>query len=119
MEFIVGFSMKVRGHDSIFVVVDILMKSAHFISVHTTYQAHDIAIVFVNEIVRLYGVPRRIISDQGSMFTGWFWTSFQDALGTQMNFSTTYHPKIDRQTEKMNQILEDRLHMYVMDLQKR
>jgi transposase InsO family protein len=119
MEFIVGFPMKVRGHDSIFVVVDILMKSAHFISVHATYQARDIAIAFFNETVRLHGVPTRIISDRGSMFTRWFWTSFQEALGTQMNFSTAYHPETDRQTEKMNQILEDRLHMYVMDLQKR
>jgi hypothetical protein len=44
--------------------------------------------------------------------------SFQEALGTQLNFSTTYHPEIDRKTEQMNQTLEDMLHMYVMDQQK-
>jgi hypothetical protein len=70
MEFIVGFPLKTRRHDSIFMVVDTLMKSAHFIPVRTTYQAPDIARVFVNEIVRLHGVPRRIISDRGSVFTG-------------------------------------------------
>jgi hypothetical protein len=64
----------------IFVVVDTLMKSAHFIPVHTTYQAPDIARVFINEIVRLHGVPKRIISDRGSVFTRRFWTSFQEAL---------------------------------------
>jgi hypothetical protein len=44
--------------------------------------------------------------------------SFQEALGTQLNFSTMYHPEIDRKTEQMNQTLEDMLHMYVMDQQK-
>jgi hypothetical protein len=52
------------------------------------------------------------------MFTGWFWTSFQEALGTQLNFSIVYHPEIDGQTKRMNQILEDMLCMYVMEQQK-
>jgi transposase InsO family protein len=80
-----------------------------------TYQAPDLARVFVGEIVRLHGVPRRTISDRGSMFTGQFWTSFQEALGTQLNFSIAYHPKTDGKTERMNQILEDMMCMYVMD----
>ena len=70
MDFVVGFPLTTRRHDLIFVVVDTLTKSAHFILVHTTYQALDIARVFVSEIVRLHGVPRRIIFDRGSMFTG-------------------------------------------------
>jgi hypothetical protein len=78
----------------------------------------DIARVFVNEIVILHGVLRRIISDRGLMFTGQFWTSFQEALGTQLDFSTTYHPKTYIQTKRMNQILEDMLCMYVMDQHK-
>jgi hypothetical protein len=118
MDFIVGFPLTERRHDSIFVVVDTLMKSAHFIPVHTTYQVPDIARVFVSDIVRLHGVPRIIISNRGSMFTGQFWTIFQEALGTQLNFSTTYHPETDEKTERMNQILEDMLCMYVMDQQK-
>ena len=80
MDFIVGFP---------------LTKSAHFIPVRTTYQAPDIARVFISEIVRLHGVPQKIISDQGSVFTGRFWTSFQEALGTQLKFSTAYHPETD------------------------
>jgi hypothetical protein len=70
MDFIVGFPLMARRHDSIFVVVDTLTKSTHFILVCTTYQAPNIAIVFISDIVRLYGVPKSIISDQGSMFTG-------------------------------------------------
>jgi transposase InsO family protein len=118
MDFIVGFPLTARRHDSIFVVVDTLTKSAHFIPMHTTYQAPIIARVFISEIVRLHGMPKRIISDQGSVFTGRFWTSFQEALGTQLNFSTAYHPETDGKTERMNQTLEDMLRMYVMDQQK-
>jgi hypothetical protein len=70
MDFIVRFPLTTRRHDSIFVVVDTIMKSAHFIPVRTTYQAPDIAIFFISEILRLHGVPKRIISDEGSMFTG-------------------------------------------------
>jgi transposase InsO family protein len=118
MDFIVGLPLTERRHDSIFVVVNTLTKSAHFIPMRMTYQEADIARVFISEIVRLHGVPKRIISDRGSVFTGRFWTSFQEALGTQLNFSTVYHPETDGQTERTNQILEDMLCMYVMDQQK-
>jgi hypothetical protein len=70
MDFIIGLPLTTRRHDSIFVVVDTLMKSAHFISVHMTYQEPDIARVFISDIVRLHGLPKRIISDRGSVFTG-------------------------------------------------
>jgi hypothetical protein len=70
MDFIVGLPLMERIHDLIFVVVETLKKSAHFIHVHTTYQALDIARVFISEIVRLHGMPKRIIFDGGSMFTG-------------------------------------------------
>jgi hypothetical protein len=69
MDFIVGLPLTTRRHDSIFVVIDTLTKSAHFIPMHMTYQALDIARVFINNIVRIHGVPKRIISDRGSMFT--------------------------------------------------
>jgi hypothetical protein len=107
MDFIVGLPLTTRIHDSIFVVVDTLTKSAHFILVGTTYQAPGIARVFISETVRLHGVPKRIISDRGLVFTEIFWTSFQEALGTQLNFSTAYHPEIDGKTKQTNQILED------------
>jgi hypothetical protein len=70
MDFVVGFPLTARRHDSIFVVLDTLMKSAHFILVRTMYQAPDIARVFNDEIVRLHGMPKRIISGRGSLFTG-------------------------------------------------
>ena len=118
MEFIVGFPLTTRRHESIFVVFDTLMKSAHFIPVHMMYQAPDISRVFISDIMRLHCVLKRIISNRGSMFTGRFWTSLQEALGTQLNFSITYHLETDTKIERTNQILEDILCMYVMDQQK-
>ena len=100
MDFIVGLPLMARIHDSIFVVADTLMKSAHFIPVRTMYQALDIARVFISEIVRLLGVSKKIISDRGSVFTGRFWTSFQEALGTQLNFSTLYHQRLTNITNE-------------------
>jgi hypothetical protein len=99
MDFIVVLPLMERRHNSIFVIVDTLTKSVHFIPVCMMYQAPDIARVFINDIVRLHGMPKRIISDRGSVFTGRFWTTFQEALGTQLNFSTTYHPETDGKTE--------------------
>ena len=118
MDFIVIFPLTTRRHNSIFVIVDTLTKSAHFIPMRTTYQVPNIDRVFVSEIVRLHGVPKRIISNQGSVFTGRFWTSFQEALGTQLNIITNYHNEIDGNKKRMNQVLECMLHMYVMDQHK-
>jgi hypothetical protein len=102
MDFIVGLPMMARRHDSIFVVVDTLMKSSHFIPVCTMYQAPNIARVFISENVRLHGIPKRIISNQGWVFTRRFWTSFQEALATQLNFSIVDHPEMNRLTKQMN-----------------
>ena len=73
----------------------------------------------MEDIVRLHGIPRRIIFDRDPVFTSALWTSLQHALGTQLNFSLAYHPQTDGQTERVNQILEDMLRMYVMDQQTR
>jgi transposase InsO family protein len=76
-----------------------------------------VARVFVSEVIRLHGIPKKIISDRDSRFTSRFWTSLQSALGTQFNVSTTYHPKTDGKTERVNQVMEDMLKMYFMDNQ--
>jgi hypothetical protein len=69
MDFIVGLPQMARRHNSIFLIVNTLTKSAHFIPMHTMYQALDIARVFISKIVRLHGMPKRIISDQGLVIT--------------------------------------------------
>ena len=115
MDFVVGLPLTSSRHNAILVVVDKLTKSAHFIPVRDTYDVTDVARVFINEIVRLHGVPKKIISDRDPKFTSRFWTSMQSALGTEMNLSSFYHPKTDGQTERVNQVMEEMLRMYVMD----
>eukprot|EP00253_Pinus_taeda_P014513 PITA_14513 len=115
MDFITGLLLTSQRHNAILVVVDKLTKSAHFIPVRDTYDVADVARVFISEIIRFHGVPKKIISDRDSRFTSRFW--MQTALGTQLNLSTAYHPETNGQTERVNQVLEDMLRMYVMDQQ--
>jgi hypothetical protein len=68
----------------------------------------------MKKMVTSHGVPKAIISDRDTKFTLNFWKSSQ-ALGMKLNFSTAYHPQSDGQTERLNQVFEDMLHMYVMD----
>ena len=95
------------------VVVDKLTKEAHFIPVKTTYKAADIADIFIKQIVHLHGIPKVIISDKDPKFTGNFWKSLFKGLNTTLNFSSSFHPQTDGQTERVNQVLEDLLRMYV------
>jgi hypothetical protein len=117
MDFFVGFPLTSHRHNAILVIVDKLNKSAHFILIRDTYDVTDVARVFIREVIRLYGIPKKIISDKDSRFTSRFWRSLQSALGNQLNLSTTYHPEKDGQTERVNQVMEDMLRMYVMDNQ--
>lgn len=119
IDFIVRLPVSSHRHDVIMVTMDRLTKVAHFSRVFPSYNASSMARIFMEDIVRLHGIPRRIISDKDLVFTSALWTSLQHALGTQFNFSSTYHPETDGQTERVNQILEDILRMYVMDQQTR
>ncbi|KAH0743109.1 hypothetical protein KY290_031102 [Solanum tuberosum] len=83
--------------------------------VKTTYSAEDYAKIYINEIVKLHGVPLSVISDRGPQFTSHFWKSFQKGLGTQVNLSTTFHPWMDGQAERTIQTLEDMLRACVID----
>ncbi len=84
-------------------------------AVKTIDSAEDYAKLYINEIVRLHGVPLSIISDRGPQFTSHFWKSFQKGLGTQVNLSTTFHPQTDGQAERTIQTLEDMLRACVID----
>nr|AAX95912.1 retrotransposon protein, putative, Ty3-gypsy sub-class [Oryza sativa Japonica Group]ABA92473.1 retrotransposon protein, putative, Ty3-gypsy subclass [Oryza sativa Japonica Group] len=115
MDFITGLPRTSSGHDSIWVIVDRLTKVAHFIPVKTTYSGSRLAELFMARIVCLHGVPKKIVSDRGSQFTSKFWKKLQEEMGSKLNFSTAYHPQIDGQTERVNQILEDMLRACALD----
>jgi len=115
MNFVTGLPQTTRGYDSIWVIVDRLTKLAHFLPAKTTYSVAQYARLYIREIVRLHGVPASIISDRGPQFTSRFWRKLQEALGTQLNFSTAFHPQKDGQSERTIQTLEDMLRMSVLD----
>src|SRR3954471_24080324 len=96
-----------RGHDSIWVIVDRLTKSAHFIPINITYPVSKLAEIYVRVIVKLHGIPLSIISDRDSRFTSDFWKSLQEALGSKLRLSSAYHPQTDGQPERTIQSLED------------
>ena len=83
MDFITGLLMTQQGHDSIWVIVDRLTKSAHFIPVNTGYLARRYTELYISHIMRLHGVPRTIISDRGPQFIARFWEHLHQALGTR------------------------------------
>jgi hypothetical protein len=109
MDFIVGLPRTRAGYDSIWVVVDRLTKSVHFIPVKTSYNSAVLAELYMSRIVCLHGVPKKIVLDRGTQFTYHFWQQLHEALGTHLNFSSAYHPQTDGQTERTNQILKDML----------
>ncbi|KAH0681196.1 hypothetical protein KY284_022281 [Solanum tuberosum] len=115
MDFVTGLPRSFRKFDSIWVIVDRLTKSAHFLPVKTTYTVEEYARLYIKEIVRLHGVPISIISDRGTQFTANFWKSFQKNLGTQVNLSTAFHPQTDGQPERTIQTLEDMLRACILD----
>jgi hypothetical protein len=84
MDFIVGLPNTSLRHDSIWVIVDWLTKSAHFLPVHTTYNVKKYAKIYLDRIVRLHGIPKTIISDRGAQFIARFWEQLQHALGTKL-----------------------------------
>ena len=116
MDFVVGLPKTRKGFDSIWVVVDRMTKSAHFLPVKTTYGAEDYARLYIHDLVRLHGIPLSIISDRGTQFTSHFWKSFQRGLGTRVKLTTAFHPQTDGQAERTIQTLEDMLRACVLEL---
>ncbi|KAG8474912.1 hypothetical protein CXB51_031631 [Gossypium anomalum] len=117
MDFVSGLPLTPGKKDAIWVIVDRLTKSAHFIPVRTDYSLNKLADLYIREIVRLHGIPLSIISDRDPRFTSRFWQKLQDALGTKLNFSTAFHPQTDGQSERVIQILEDMLRCCVLEFQ--
>nr|GFB19022.1 putative reverse transcriptase domain, ribonuclease H-like domain, aspartic peptidase domain protein [Tanacetum cinerariifolium] len=114
MDFFSKLPKTSNGHDTIWVIVDRLTKSAHFIPTRTTDSMETLTRLYIKEIVSRHEVPISIISDRDSHVTSRFWQSLQDALGTQLDMSTAYHPKTDGQI----QTFEDMLRACVIDFRK-
>jgi hypothetical protein len=118
MDLIVDWPLTPRKHESIWVIVDWLTKTAHFIPVHTTYSTECYAEIYVDLIVRLHGVPKTILSHRGTQFVTRFWAQVHESLGTKLIHSTSYHLQTDGQTERVNQMVEDMLRACIIHFDK-
>ncbi|GKE85025.1 putative reverse transcriptase domain-containing protein, partial [Tanacetum coccineum] len=114
MDFVTKLPRTSGAHDTIWVIVDRLTKSAHFLPMRKDYKMERLAILYLNERVSKHGVPISIISDCNSRFTSRFWQSMQEALGTRLDMSTAYHPQTDGQSERTIQTLEDMLRVCIL-----
>nr|GEV19339.1 hypothetical protein [Tanacetum cinerariifolium] len=105
------------GQDTIWVIVDRLTKSAHFLPMKENESMEKLTRQYLKEVVSRHGVPVSIISDHDGRFTSQFWQSLQKALGTQLDISTAYHPQTNGQSKRTIQTLEDMLRAEVGDAQ--
>jgi hypothetical protein len=92
MDFIVGLPRTSCGYNSIWIIVDCLMKSTHFVPVSTTYKVRQYVELYMSHNVHYHGIPKTIISDRGSIFLARFWEQLHKCLGTHLIRSSTYHP---------------------------
>ena len=93
LNFVSGFPLAQRKHDVVWVIVDRLTKSAHFLPVRLDYSMDRLAELYVSEIFRLHGIPVSIVFDRDPRFTSRFWKELQSTFGTRLNFITAFHPQ--------------------------
>ena len=93
MDVVSGLPRSPKGHDAIWVIVDRMTKSAHFLPIHMNYSLDQLAQLYVNEIVRLHGVPACIVSDRDLRFASHFLGGVQKDLGTRLDYNTNFHPQ--------------------------
>ena len=102
MDFVIGLPKMTKGYDFIWVIVDRLTKSAHFLPIKKTYPLNRFVRIYIEEIMKLHGVPSSIVSDQDPRFTSHFWGGLHEVLGSQLKFSTTF---IHRQMVSQRELL--------------
>jgi len=115
MDFITRFPRMSKQHDGIMVVVYTLTKSAHFIHMKVTHKETSVVDIYMREVASLHGIPKTIVFKRDPKFTSFFWRGCFKGFRMNLNFNTTYHPKSDGQTRRVNQVIEDMLRMHVMD----
>ena len=116
IDFVVGLPWS-DGFNAVLVVVCHLTKMRHFIYCRGIISAQDLAQLYVNNVFRLYGLPRTITSDRGTQFVSDFWQALCRACGIISKLSTPYHSETNKQTEHLNAVMEQYLRCYINYLQ--
>ena len=93
-DFVSGLPRTSSGYDAIWVIVDRLTKTSHFLPIKKTYSTDRLARLYVNRIICLHGIPVSIVSDRGATFTLVFWQELHKAMGTRLDFSTAFILKL-------------------------
>lgn len=105
LDFVEGLP-KSTGYTVILVVVDKLTRYAHVIPLAHPFTAQQVAQAYMNNIFKLHGLPKVIISDRDKIFTSTVWTELFRLSDTALHMSSAYHPQTDGTTESINQCLE-------------
>ena len=92
MDFVTHLPRTQQRHDAVWVIVDRLTKSAHFLAVQMTFTLEEFYRLYIREIFQLHGVPVYIVSNRDPRFMAHFWKIFQKATRTQLTMSITSHP---------------------------
>ncbi|GJR49685.1 putative reverse transcriptase domain-containing protein [Tanacetum coccineum] len=116
MDFVTKLPRTSSGYDTIWVIVDRLTKSAHFLPMRENNSMNKLARLYLKEVVTRHGIPVSIICDRDGRFTSNFWRAFQKALGTCLDMSTAYHSQTDGQSKRTIQILKDMLRACMIDI---
>ncbi|KAL8120679.1 hypothetical protein AgCh_017748 [Apium graveolens] len=106
------------NHDAIWVVIDRLTKSAHFLPINKRFSLEKLVKLYLDAIVMRHRVPVSIVSDRDPRFNSRFWRQFHDHLGTKLKMSTSYHPQTDGQSERTIQTIEDMLRTCAIDFKR-
>ena len=117
MDFITSLP-KSDGFGTIMVMVDRFSKYSTFMPTSAGCTSKEAAPLFFKNVVKYWGLPRHIISDREPLFTENFWRELFKILGTELHFSTSFHPQTDGKTECVNALLECYLRHYVSAHQK-
>lgn len=118
MDFIDGLPQSGR-FNCLLVIVDKFTRYAHFLPLQHPFSASKVALSFLDNVYKLHGLPKVIISDRDPVFTSKFWKELFRHIGTELRMSTPYHPQTDGQTGRVNQCVETYLRYFVHAYPKR